>query len=106
MIAAKVERSYRAYATITREQAFARGFDGKYINAGYPERITHYDYSKARELLTQYPLVIAVDFVRHEHNDSKARYNPPDGYVAYVKASSGKWGKSSVVRVGKMGGAE
>lgn len=102
MIAARVARTYRAYRTVTREQAFARGFDMRYLNiANDPGRSADYDYRTARELLAKYPNAIAVDFCMRLHNTRRSRYVPPPGYVIYVKATGGKWGKSSRIVTGE-----
>lgn len=92
MIAAKVHRRYREYATITREQAFARHFDGTYLNAGtWPAALA--DYESARDLFGLNPAAIAVDFAMPSHNTAGSRYVPPKGYIIYVKAVAGSWAK-------------
>jgi hypothetical protein len=82
MIEQKVHRSYTQYATITREQAFSRGFDGEWLLKGYDAR-------KARELL-ECSNAVAVDFCRPQHNTSGTRYIPPQGYIVYLKNGSGR----------------
>lgn len=97
MIEARIHhRTYRQYRTITREQAFAAGFDGKWLNvANDPGQSARYDYAIARKLLTHYFQAIAIDFCRPEHNTNTSRYTPPPGYIVYVKSTSGIWGKAA-----------
>lgn len=100
MVEAKVSRTYNQYRTITKEQAWARGFDGKWINSDHVDGSSLYDYRTAREYLTIWPSAIAVDFATPHHNDYRTRYTPPDGYICYIKSTGGRWGKSHRVRFG------
>ena len=84
-------KTYRPYQTITREAAFARGFDGKWIHGDY-------DYRRARQLLGDRPTVSAVDFCLPSHNECRTRYIPTRDTMIYVKASSGQYGKPARVR--------
>ena len=96
-------KPYRSYRTITREQAFARGFDGIYINPIPPlsklksqtpaERSTEigeyrsllYDYRIARLVFNQFPAVLDIDFCRPRHNEPRTRYNPAPNTAVYIK---------------------
>jgi hypothetical protein len=79
--------------SIIRVQAFARGFDGVYLNKTY-------DYKIARKLLEYHPGAEAVDITNPRWNTPQVRYVPEDRHIIYIKATGGKWGKSSRTRVG------
>lgn len=98
--------SYRAYRTITREQAFSRGFDGKWLNVTpNPEfaRSNQHDYWIARKILEHLPWAKAVDMCEPGHQNigrSQRRngkyvadyYRPHDPDVAvYVKRAARVW---------------
>ena len=86
---------FREYATITREQAFARGFDLKWLH-------TSYDYGVARKTMEEFPYIQTMYFARPEHNTCRSRYAVGPGEAVYVKSKhGGKWGKSARLRVGK-----
>lgn len=90
-------KTYREYRVITREQAFARGFDLKYLNVSptLGDRSRHYDYKVARRLLERYPGASRVEFCRPQHNEARTRYTPAPDTVIYVKSTHGRWGKSA-----------
>lgn len=95
-------RPYRQYRTVTREAAFARGFDGAWIDAGAHDRSWHYDYRRARQICAEHAEVEAVDFCMPLHNDSRTRYRPAPGIAIYVKATGGAWGKRARLVLPKL----
>lgn len=100
MIAEPFIRPYRVGVTITRIEAFAAGFDGEYLNGGALGRVALWDFAKAREILTQYPGAIAIDFTyrQYQNPDGLTRYNPPPGYIVYVKSSGESGGRKRIIR--------
>lgn len=73
---------------VTRESAYARGFDGIWIHRDFNHR-------KARQLFEMYPHAVVVDFTRPTWNTSAVRYRPEPLHIIYVKSTGGGWGKSA-----------
>lgn len=97
-------KPYRSYLTVTREQAFARGFGGL-------EDWLHIEteYAVARDLIQQADAiqlkedqatvsqrVEVVDFCYAIHNTGTTRYKPAPGAIVHCK----RLGRKPIVRVG------
>lgn len=67
---------------ITKEQAFARGFDLKWINVGH-------NFTLARRFYTHYPHCVMFNITYPKWNTSQTRYVPDDGHIIYVKSQHG-----------------
>jgi|ERR1700723_1727685 len=94
------KKPYRAYRSITREQAFSAGFDGEWL-------LMDEESIKARELFKEYRLWVQsngdraftsqVDFCIPLHNERTARYTPAPGVIVHLKRPHRK----AIVRIGQ-----
>lgn len=81
-------KRYRDYLTIVRDQPA-------------PDHANAWDRKTAKLYFDLYPELKMIDFCRREHNTNTSRYIPLQGSMIYVKATTGSWGKSTIVRVSK-----
>lgn len=78
--------------SISKEAAFARGFDMKWIHAELEHRM-------ARLYYQLYPTCISFDVTCSVWNTRQVRYNPEPGHIIYVMPTLGSGSKRARLRV-------